>query len=462
VTFSSLPFAAFLGALLLAMAIFRATPARRLILLAGGVFFYGYWNWKFLALISFTSVFDYFMGLRIAAAQGRARRLLLLLDVCVNLGLLAAFKYLKFLVENLNLLLAPLHLHLPAVALPLPIGISFFVFEAMSYCIDIYRGKIEPYRNWLHFALFIFFFPRMVAGPIIRAADFLPQVRDRLIRFTAANVNRAACIFLLGLVKKVLIADRMAMLVDPVFAHPAAFDTATVWLAVVGYAIQIFCDFSGYTDMAIALARLFGFDLPLNFNLPYLAPNITEFWRRWHISLSSWLRDYLYISLGGNRLGEARTYANLILTMLLGGLWHGASWNFVVWGGLHGVALAVHKLFGAGRRPGGPIGRLLGTAGTFLFVCLCWVFFRAPHFAEAWILLRKMAGLGGPGVRWLYEPFWPALAAMVAWHLLRRNTNEHGEIPLLSTAGQVLLWSALWLFWLAAPLAAQPFIYFQF
>ncbi len=461
-TFSSLPFALFLAVLLAAMAIARDPRARKLLLLAGGVFFYGFWNWRFLLLIGFTSVFDFALGLAIHRARGRRRKALLAVDIVVNLGLLCVFKYLNFLIGSVAGAAALLgwHPHVRTLAIVLPIGISFFVFEAMSYCIDIYRGRIAPYRNWLHFALFIFFFPRMVAGPIIRAADFLPQVRDRDIHFTVDNARRAACLFLLGLVKKVVVADRLALLVDPVFAHPSAFDSATVWAAVIGYALQIFCDFSGYTDMAIGVARLFGFELPLNFRLPYLATDLTDFWRRWHISLSSWLRDYLYVSLGGNRKGAARTYLNLLVTMLLGGLWHGASWNFVVWGGLHGVGLAAHKLV-ARRGGGGPLRDALGWATTMLYVCACWVFFRATSFTKAWVMLSKMAFVDAGGVRWIYRPFWPLLGAAVIWHLLRRD-GEHFELPLTSYRGFLLLFASAWLVFFAAPVEAQPFIYFQF
>jgi alginate O-acetyltransferase complex protein AlgI len=459
VTFSSLPFAVFLACLLLAIAIVPGQRGRLRVLLVAGAVFYGWWNWKFLALLGFTSVFDFFIGLKIGAATGARRKQLLVLDVCVNLGILVVFKYLNFFIDSANVIFGS---HAKTFAIILPVGISFFVFEAMSYCIDIYRGVIKPYSDWEQFALFIFFFPRMIAGPIIRAADFLPQVRDRAIQITAANANRAACIFLLGLVKKTVIADRLALFVDPVFANPAKFDGATVWAAVIAYAIQIFCDFSGYTDMAIALAKLFNFDLPINFNLPYLSTNITEFWRRWHISLSSWLRDYLYISLGGNRKGHLRTYCNLIVTMLLGGLWHGASWNFVVWGGLHGVALALHKALGRGERTRNPVAAVASGLATFAFVCVCWVFFRAHSFTLAWTMLGKMATFAATGVLWIYVPFWPLALAMVVWHVARRRDNEHGELPLMTTRGWLVLWTVFYLVLLAVPTKSQPFIYFQF
>ena len=226
----------------------------------------------------------------------------------------------------------------------LPAGISFYTFKSMSYTIDVFRGSLKPCRSWLDYATFITFFPELIAGPIVRGSVFLPQM-DRVIGPTMDRVASGASMFLQGLVKKLFVADRMAVVADAVFATPGIFDTATTWCGVAAYTIQIYCDFSGYSDMAIGTARMIGYDLPENFNMPYLSTNITEFWRRWHMTLSTWLRDYLYIPLGGNRHGVLMTYRNLFLTMLLGGLWHGANWTFVIWGGLHGCALAVHKVW---------------------------------------------------------------------------------------------------------------------
>ena len=319
-------------------------------LLLSGIFFYGYWDYRPLALIGFTSVFDFWLGLKIGAAEGRNKKLLLTLDVLVNLSILVVFKYYNFFIDSFNFavgnILSIEGYQLRGANIILPIGISFFVFEAMSYCIDIYRGQLRPYTNWRHFALFIFFFPRMIAGPIIRPADFLPQL-EREIALRWPNIVAGGQMFLLGMTKKLVIADHLAGPVDLVFAHPQNYSPMLIWQAVIAYSIQIFCDFSGYSDMAIGTAKMLGFDLPVNFNLPYIATNISDFWRRWHISLSSWLRDYLYISLGGNRKGEARTYFNLMATMARGGLWHGASWNFVLWGVWHGLGrVKFVELFG--------------------------------------------------------------------------------------------------------------------
>ncbi len=471
--FTSLHFFLFLAVILAGMLGLRKREHKIAWLLLGGIFFYGYWNWRFLALIGFTSVFDFWLGLKIGAAPQPLKKRLLILDICVNLGLLCTFKYLNFFIGSFNAVaeaaLGPDSPHLRALNILLPIGISFFVFEAMSYCIDIYRGKIQPYTNWQHFALFIFFFPRMIAGPIIRPADFLPQLqRDFALRWP--DFLLGAQMFLFGMTKKVVIADRLAQPVDLVFGNPAGYSGLVVWQAVIAYSIQIFCDFSGYSDMALGTAKMLGFDLPVNFNMPYVATSLTDFWRRWHISLSSWLRDYLYISLGGNRKGEARTYLNLLITMALGGLWHGASWHFVIWGLLHGLGLAAHKLFmkaRAGWRWKGddPLSKVLGWALTYLFVCVTWVFFRAQTEADALLCLGKMAGALGGGLLWLSSSLFIIVPALVVAHAIGLWWQKRGGHPVLNPARfghLVLIFSwLLGLFFLSSATSA-PFIYFQF
>ena len=467
--FTSLHYVLFFAVVLAGIAVLRRREHKISWLLLAGCFFYGYWDWRFLALIGFTSIFDFYMGIQLGATTGVLRKRLLILDIAVNLGILCVFKYLNFFIDSANAVLAPLGFHAASLNILLPIGISFFVFEAMSYCIDIYRGRLEACTNWRHFALFIFFFPRMIAGPIIRPSDFLPQLaRDIVI--TVPNVIIGAQLFLLGMTKKLVIADNLAGFVDLVFGNPSRYDGATIWQAVLAYAIQIFCDFSGYSDMAIGSAKILGFDLPINFRMPYLATSLTDFWRRWHISLSSWLRDYLYISLGGNRLGVARTYLNLLVTMVLGGLWHGASWNFVIWGALHGAGLAVHKAFSSfSARPEGSassLGVRIGSwAATFLFVCFCWVFFRAQSSDAAFTCLARMLGLQGGGLFWLNGPFLAIVPVVVLAHVIGVR-NERSPKPLvlrperLSHLVVLFAW-ALGVFYLCATRAA-PFIYFQF
>jgi len=469
VQFTSVHFFIFFAVVLVGLLLLRNNEHKITWLMLAGAVFYGYWNWKFLALLGFTAVFDFHLGLRLGAAEGVLKKRLLILDICVNLGILCIFKYLNFFIDSANVLFAPLGLDLPILNIMLPIGISFFVFEAMSYCIDIYRGNLQPYTNWRHFAVFIFFFPRLIAGPIIRPADFLPQL-VREIRITRANFILGGQMFLMGMTKKLVIADRLSSYVDLVYANPGQYSGVSIWQATIAYSIQIFCDFSGYSDMALGLAKILGFDLPVNFRMPYIATSLTDFWRRWHISLSSWLRDYLYIPLGGNRKGVSRTYIHLLITMTLGGLWHGASWNFVIWGVLHGLGLAVHKAFStmrAGWRWKGDdmATRVVSWAITYLFVCFCWVFFRAQSFGDAMTCLMKMAGVLQGGLTWLCGPLVVILPVVILAHAIGLLLQYRKATPILDlNRFSHLVFLFCWImgiFFLAATVSA-PFIYFQF
>jgi alginate O-acetyltransferase complex protein AlgI len=438
-------------------------------LLLGGAFFYGYWNWRFLGLLLFICVFDFYMGLRIHAARGRRRKQLLILNVCVNLSILFVFKYLNFFILSANHALSPLGIHLDTLSIILPIGISFFVFEVISYCVDIYRGDLEPYANLREFSLFIFFFPRMIAGPIIRASQFLPQLQ-REIKVTLPGLRAGAEMFLLGMTKKLVVADRLAGFVDVVFKNPAQFSGVSVWQAVIAYSIQIYCDFSGYSDMAIGLARMMGFDLPENFRMPYIATSLVDFWRRWHISLSTWLRDYVYFSLGGLRKPLNR-YRNVIITMLLGGLWHGAGWNFAFWGLLHGTGLAVNHWWEDSRRRrrkkarGDWWGKFAGWAATYAFVCFCWIFFRAQSFTDALTVIRKLLGVIPGGLSWINESLFIVLPLIILAHWVGTRQKDEDTLPtLISTRLAHVAFLFFWvigIFFLAAAESA-PFIYFQF
>jgi alginate O-acetyltransferase complex protein AlgI len=438
-------------------------------LLAGGAFFYGYWDWRFLGLLLFICVFDFYLGRLIYEAEGARRKRLFVLNVVVNLSILIVFKYLNFFIGSLDAALAPLGVHVGTLNIILPIGISFFVFEVISYCVDIYRGDLKPYESLRDFALFIFFFPRMIAGPIIRASQFLPQLR-RDIRVTLPNLQRGGQLFLLGLTKKLVVADRLAGFVDAVFANPAGYSAGSVWQAVIAYSIQIYCDFSGYSDMAIGLARVMGFELPENFNLPYVATSLVDFWRRWHISLSTWLRDYLYLSIGGLRKHWFNRYRNVIITMLLGGLWHGAGWNFALWGLLHGVGLAVnHWWEGFKKRKqlahGGWWGKALGWLATFGFVTLCWVFFRAPSFGHAATVFGKMFGAIPGGMHWVSEPLLVIAPLVALAHVLGLWSKSEDRAPVLVSRRFAHL--AFLFFWVVgifflAEVESTPFIYFQF
>lgn len=365
---------------------------RMLWLLLASFVFYMSWNPWLITLILFSASLDFCVALWLEKVAAPPRRkLLVALSVTSNLGLLAFFKYTNFMLGTAHTLLGWMHVRYDPtfVKIILPLGISFYTFETISYIVDVYRNRIKAERNLLDYALYIMFFPHLIAGPIVRPGDFLPQVARRK-HFSWLRLQAGVQLFLVGLFKKAVLADHLAAAVDPVFKAPGAYSTSMLWLAVFGYAAQIFCDFSGYSDMAIGLAHTFGFKLHPNFNMPYLASNITEFWRRWHISLSSWLRDYLYIPLGGNRGGRWRTYVNLMLTMLLGGLWHGANWTFVFWGFIHGSALAIHRALAKPSWTGAWALRPLSMLATFFTVCIGWVFFRAQSFSDALLILRHL------------------------------------------------------------------------
>jgi D-alanyl-lipoteichoic acid acyltransferase DltB (MBOAT superfamily) len=364
----------------------------RLLLLASYVF-YGYWDWRFLSLIAISTVVDYYCGIAMRERAEKARSFLTF-SMVTNLGLLFTFKYFDFFqdsfVELLNALSIPAH---PVTLnIVLPVGISFYTFQTMSYTIDVYRKKLEPCRDFLDFALFVSFFPQLVAGPIERAVNLLPQiVRPRKV--TAAQTYEGLWLITWGYFKKVYVADNVAMLVDASFGPAGTGTGAEALVAVYAFAVQIYCDFSGYTDIARGLAKLLGIELMLNFNLPYFAKNPSDFWRRWHISLSTWLRDYLYIGLGGNRGGTFRTYRNLFLTMLLGGLWHGAAWTYVAWGVFHGGLLISYRLIPSGVFNGlrlGKWGDVLAVVIMFHFTCIGWLLFRAESIAQAWHMFASV------------------------------------------------------------------------
>jgi alginate O-acetyltransferase complex protein AlgI len=374
------------------------------------LFFYGYWSVAALPLLIASICMNYWFGLRVtptpdtdpaAEAAQRTRRLRLYAAVALNLGVLAYFKYANFFIGNINIALhAASAAELHALHVVLPIGISFFTFTQITFLVDCYEGKVHE-RNFIHYLLFVSYFPHLISGPVLHHSQMMPQFRrPETYRLQANNILTGLFNVAVGLAKKVLFADEFSQYATPIF--DAARDGqhlgyVAAWTGVLAYTLQIYFDFSGYSDMAIGLSRMLGIALPLNFNAPYKATSIIEFWRRWHISLSQFLRDYLYVRLGGNRLGAARRYSNLMLTMLLGGLWHGASWTFVVWGGLHGTYLLINHAWRAAApalpHPGrvvAALGTWLGAALTFLGVVVAWVFFRSATFDAAGRLLQAM------------------------------------------------------------------------
>ena len=443
-------------------------------LLAASWFFYMSWNPWFLWVILFTSVVDYFSGLLIEAAPTPAgKRRWLTLSIVTNLGFLAAFKYTDFCVRNGLALARALGTEVPdwTVNVVLPLGISFHTFQGISYTLDVYRGKIAAVRSFTDFALFVAFFPQLVAGPIVRAAEFLPQMAEPP-RATANQIVEGLHWFLVGLFKKVFLADRLAQFVDPVFHDPFAYDAVTHRWAVLAYAGQIYCDFSGYSDLAIGCAKWFGFELPVNFHFPYLSASITEFWKRWHISLSTWMRDYVYVALGGNRRGSLRTYANLLLTLTLCGLWHGASWNYVLWGFYNGVLLALHRLYdhALGDRPwlkalrAAPAFRLVAILGTFALVAIGLILVRAESWDGCRLIERSWLGASGGGaVRWV--PAWvPLLVGMVALGHMFSGLRDLrcGVLEMRPPARAAAYVAAVVLIVAFGPGATKAFIYFQF
>lgn len=347
ILFNSLAFLYFSIAVFLAIIIIKNRKYQHLFFLIASYFFYWYSSDILVLLIVFSTLLDFNIGKLIYKTKIQSkRRLLLAISLIGNLGLLGIFKYTNFSIQTINYIASLLGhaVNLPLFNIILPIGISFYTFQTLSYTLDIYFKKLKPEESLAKFGLYVAFFPQLVAGPIVRAADFLPQLKKK-VKITPENFKSGLTLIAWGLVKKIIFADNIAVFVNAFFDDPMKYHgSIPVFIVALAFGIQIYCDFSGYSDIAIGIARVFGFRLKLNFNKPYFATNFTTFWRKWHISLSSWLKDYLYIPLGGNRKGKSRTYINLMITMVLGGLWHGAAWNFLVWGTYHGILLAVHKL----------------------------------------------------------------------------------------------------------------------
>ncbi|HZZ81228.1 MAG TPA: MBOAT family O-acyltransferase, partial [Gemmataceae bacterium] len=374
--------------------------ARVWLLLACSFVFYATWNRWLACIICVTTLADYVIAILLeSSATPTRKKLLLFASVGMNLALLCYFKYVNFFLHSIEgaLNAAGAGVSLPTLSVILPIGISFYTFEAISYTVDVYRGRIKAERNLGHFMLFILFFPHLIAGPIVRAADFLPQIRRaKHWQWTRARVGLQ--LFFMGMIKKIVIADRLAAMVDPVFAHASDYGTGTTWTIMIAWAIQVYCDFSGYSDMALGCAHLLGYRLTQNFDMPYLAVNISDFWRRWHMSLGSWLRDYLFIPLGGSRAGLWITCRNLLITMTLCGLWHGASWTFVLFGFLQALLLIGHVLFRrfCEARPSldemlhTPVGAAMRIALTFATFCITLVVFRAQTLSIGWGMLQTL------------------------------------------------------------------------
>jgi alginate O-acetyltransferase complex protein AlgI len=425
-----------------------------------GYVFYGTWNYKFCALMAFSTVVSYLSGLAMMKYEGGRRKLFLILPITVDLLLLGFFKYLNFGLRAVGSaatwLRWPIHMHFIDVVLP--VGISFYTFHTITYIVDSYRGTIRPTRNFFEFACYVCLFPQLVAGPIVRFRQIEADLENIGHADRTRNLNRGWSFFVIGMMKKVLIADTIAAVINPAFANYDRLSTPSVWLCVLGYTYQLYFDFSGYSDMAVGLGYMFGVKLPQNFNSPYKAVDISDFWRRWHISLSTCLRDYLYIPMGGSRGAGWKTYRNLILTMLLGGLWHGANWTFVFWGGYHGVLLSLNRGFGDVWEQ---INANVRRVATYFAVVMGWVFFRSTDFRMATILLNKMFHLqsGAPMAGWLGLLCMLMLAASIAHFAPNTFEFSHEWRPIWS--GALTVAYALCLIVIAGA-KASPFLYFQF
>lgn len=471
--------------------------AHKVFLIAASYVFYGYWDWRFAFLLAGSTLINYTAGRLLGLTDDdRQRRIMVGGAVAINLAILGFFKYYGFFLDSLADLTQRLGLErdLPFLEIVLPVGISFFTFQGMSYVIDVYRRDLRAVDSPLDLFLYISFFPQLVAGPIVRAADFLPQLEQEP-KLDRSMVALGIVLILVGLFKKMVIANYLASeLVDQVFFDPSAFAGPDLWLALYGYAVQIYCDFSGYCDIAIGVAALLGYRFKWNFDQPYRAATLQEFWRRWHISLSEWLRDYLYKPLGGSRGSTPKTYRNLLLTMLLGGIWHGAAWTFIIWGAIHGLALCIERMaaglrapsasamalapqtaasIGAAHvspyaitpmRPRGMLGRVLGVLVTFHVVCLAWIFFRVESLPLARDYLFGLFNWSQAGQ--FTRPF---LVLLVGLSLLSHFTPRElvnriaAGIENFSPIGLgiVLGFGILLIKWVA-PEGVAPFIYFQF
>jgi len=474
--FNSLPFFLFAATFFPAYFLLKGS-SRLLLILAASYFFYGWWDWRFLGLIGFSTLFDFIIGLRLGMDQSEnRRRCLLFASIVANLGLLFLFKYLNFFADSLQVVANSFGMTLSWTTLNiiLPVGISFYTFQTLSYTIDIYRRECEPETNFIRFASYVALFPQLVAGPIVRASKLLPQLREDL-EFNWTDTVRGFELVCWGFFLKVVVADTLALQVDPSFGSPEAYG---VWGHLVGvffFSFQIYADFAGYSLIAIGLGRIMGLDFGENFRRPYFSISFSEFWRRWHISLSSWLRDYLYISLGGNRGGATKTARNLLLTMFLGGLWHGAAWTFVIWGLLHGLYLVIWHACANFVGTTGLARFLADTRASklclmlvvFILTALAWIFFRADSLSNAMIILEKIASFDRSVSLVTQDPFilvkgFALIATVIGVDAIAEQSNLREAYLSNQWLRALSLACIIWSVALFGTFSGSSFIYFQF
>lgn len=467
-TFVSLPFACLFIITAFLYWKVKSINSRHMVLLVASYIFYAWWDVRFLALLVGQTFVSYYLGLLIEKSSSiAAKKRLCAVGIIVSLVVLGFFKYFNFFRDAI-ISVCGLRAS-DAINIILPVGISFYTFQAMSYLIDVYRGVIVARKKFVEVSLYISFFPQLVAGPIVRAKDFLPQL-DINHEITSDNVEKAVQIFLIGMFKKCVIADRLAVCVDAVYRSPKAYDGISLVCASLAYIIQLYCDFSGYSDMAIGTAKFFGFDLCINFDLPFLSKNPSDLWRRWHISLSSWLKDYLYIPLGGNRKGTRRTYINLLITMTLGGLWHGADWTFVAWGLFNGVGLCICRIYQKQIKKyiikhESKMLDVLSIIGTLVFFVVGCIFFRSQSFGDAFSVLNGILTWQS-GVHYIYVyTMVYGIILFIAHVLIYIKNNGHYNYPMVSLKtwkGKFVICFEAMLIFLLAYGGNTAFVYFQF
>ena len=436
----------------------RKTRFKDIWLLIASYVFYGWWNPLYLLLIVYSTAIDYVAVLRMD--RNRRKKLWLYGSIVNHLSLLGLFKYAGFITDNLNYLLAQMGLHyaIPAPGVLLPVGISFYTFQSMSYTIDFYRGQIEKEPNFIRFATFVSLFPQLVAGPIERAKNLLPQIQ-KPSHISRLDITDGLSLFVVGLFKKLAMADFLAQWVDPVYGSPGSYQAPALLFATFAFAWQIYFDFSGYTDMARGIARVMGFRLMLNFNNPYLATGLGDFWARWHISLSTWFRDYVYIPLGGNRKGTFSTYKNIFLTMVISGFWHGAAWTMIIWGTLHAVGVMLTRQLERSAIYREHVPKFAKQMWVFIFVFFTWVFFRAGSLADAWLILGRIFASG------FADPAFPLLAlglVLVIWAYQFIYDSRIRWLLNLSPVRVGMVVAMILYIVIFSGGREQPFIYFQF
>lgn len=466
-TFYSSSFMIFFICLLIALRFTRTLKSQKIIFLIANFAFYAFWDAKLFLIVLFEVIVVYLSGKKMINNKKKRHVVIPTIILLITLGY---FKYANFFIDSFSRMFG-LDVNI-TLQIILPLGISFYTFQALSYIFDIYYGKIQPEDDFLKVAVYISFFPQIISGPIVKAKMFLPQL-EYMHQVNLKQLSEGIQVFLVGLAKKIVIADRIGVCVDAVYMAPKAYNGVSVIVAVIGYAIQIYCDFSGYSDMAIGIAKVMGFDLGKNFNVPYLAKNPSDFWRRWHISLSTWFRDYLYIPLGGNRKGKIRTYFNLLITMVVSGLWHGASWNFVIWGFAHGIASALHKAFSdfvkqrnlnIDNRNWKKVVNILSLIFNNVFVILLWIIFRADNMDHAFSIFNSMFNTSG--ITYISPYVVVYILIILLYHMWVRYKNDGEEeyviLDLNKFRNKVVICFVLLLILALMYVGQSAFIYAQF